>query len=65
MVKKGVGSGAVQQKQEQDIGDYELNTKKGGKSRRTQKIIKDQEMFGEPPSDTALQSILKQRLGLK
>ena len=64
-LNKAVASAAVQQQLQQDIRAYELNSKNGGNSRMPQTIIKDQVMFGPPSSDTALQSILKQRLGLK
>ena len=64
-LNKAVASAAVQQQLQQDIRAYELNSKNGGNSRMPQTIIKDHVIFGPPPSDTALQSILKQRLGLK
>jgi len=64
-LNKALASAAVQQQLQQDIRAYELNSKNGGNSRMPQTIIKDQVIFGPPQSDTALQSILKQKLGLK
>jgi len=62
---KAVASAAVQQQLQQDIRAYELNTKNGRNSSMPQTIIKDRVMFGPPPSAVALESILKQTLGLK
>jgi len=56
---------AVAQQLQQNIRVYELNTKNGGNSQMPQTIIKDRVMFGPPPSAVALESILKQTLGLK
>ncbi|MFQ3169706.1 MAG: putative membrane protein [Limisphaerales bacterium] len=64
-LNKAVASAAVQQQLQQDIRAYELNSKNGGNSSMPQTIIKDRVMFGPSPSDAALQSILKQTLGLK
>ncbi|MDP6795833.1 MAG: thioredoxin domain-containing protein, partial [Verrucomicrobiota bacterium] len=62
---KAVASAAVQEQLQQDIRAYELNTKNGRNSQMPQTIIKDRVMFGPPPSAVALESILKQTLGLK
>ena len=64
-LNKAVTSTTVQQQLQQNIRVYELNTKNGGKSSMPQTIIKNQVMFGPPPSAIALQSILKESLGLK
>ena len=64
-LNKAVASATVQQQLQQNIRAYELNSKNGKKSLMPQTIIKDQVIFGPPPSDTALQSILKEKLGLK
>jgi uncharacterized membrane protein len=64
-LNKAVASATVQQQLQQNIRAYELNSKNGKKSLMPQTIIKDQVIFGPPPSDAALQSILKKILGLK
>ena len=64
-LNKAVASATVQQQLQQNIRVYELNTKNGGNSRMPQTIIRDGVIFGPAPSGAALQSILKQRLGLK
>ena len=65
VLDKAVASAAVQEQLQQDIRAYELNTKNGRNSSMPQTIIKDRVMFGPPPSAVALESILKQTLGLK
>jgi hypothetical protein len=62
---KAVASAAVQEQLQQNIRAYELNTKNGRNSSMPQTIVKDRVMFGPPPSAAALESILKQTLGLK
>ena len=62
---KTVASAAVQEQLQQNIRAYELNTKNGRNSSMPQTIVKDRVMFGPPPSAAALESILKQTLGLK
>ena len=64
-LNKAVASATVQQQLQQNIRAYELNSKNGKKSLMPQTIIKDKVIFGPPPSDAALQSILKKILGLK
>ena len=64
-LNKAVASTTVQQQLQQNIRAYELNSKNGKKSLMPQTIIKDKVIFGPPPSDAALQSILKKILGLK
>ena len=64
-LNKAVASATVQQQLQQNIRVYELNSKNGNNSSMPQTIIKDQVMFGPPPSDAKLQSILKKTLGLK
>jgi uncharacterized membrane protein len=64
-LNKAVASATVQQQLQQNIRAYELNSKNGKKSLMPQTIIKDQVIFGPPPSDAELQSILKKILGLK
>ena len=64
-LNKAVASETVQQQLQQNIRVYELNTKNGGNSSMPQTIVGDRVIFGPPPSDAALQSILKKTLGLK
>jgi uncharacterized membrane protein len=64
-LNKAVASATVQQQLQQNIRVYELNSKNGKNSSMPQTIIKDQVMFGPPPSDAKMQSILKKTLGLK
>ena len=64
-LNKAVASETVQQQIQQNIRVYELNTKNGGNSSMPQTIVGDRVIFGPPPSDAALQSILKKTLGLK
>ena len=64
-LNKAFTSTSVHQQLQQNIRVYELNTKNGGNSRMPQTIIRDGVIFGPAPSSAALQSILKQRLGLK
>jgi uncharacterized membrane protein len=64
-LNKAVISTTVQQQLQQNIRVYDLNSKNGGKSSMPQTIIKNQVMFGPPPSAIALQAILKDSLGLK
>ena len=64
-LNKAVASATVQQQLQQNIRAYELNSKNGGNSRMPQTIIRDGVIFGPAPSGAELQSILKQRLGLK
>jgi hypothetical protein len=64
-LNKAVASATVQQQLQQNIRAYELNSKNGKKSLMPQTIIKDKVIFGPPPSDAELQSILKKILGLK
>ena len=62
---KALSSPAVQQQLQQNIRVYELNSKNWQKSFMPQTIINDQVIFGPPPSAVALQSAIKQTLGLK
>jgi len=64
-LNKALASATVQQQLQQDIRAYELNSKNGGNSSMPQTIIKDRVIFGPTRSAIALQSILKQTLGLK
>ena len=64
-LNKAVVSATVQQQLQQNIRVYELNTKNGRNSSMPQTIVGDRVIFGPPPSDAALQSILKKTLGLK
>ncbi len=64
-LNKAIASATVQQQLQLNIRVYELNSKNGSNSSMPQTIIKDRVMFGPPPSAVALQSILKQTLGLK
>ena len=64
-LNKAVVSATVQQQLQQNIRVYELNTKNGGNSSMPQTIVGDRVIFGPPPSDAKLQTILKKTLGLK
>jgi hypothetical protein len=65
VLDKAIASATVQQQLQQNIRAYELNSKNGGRSSMPQTIIKNRVMFGPPPSAVALESILKQTLGLQ
>ena len=65
VLDKAIASATVQQQLQQNIRAYELNSKNGRSSFMPQTIINDQVIFGPPPSAAALQTAIKQTLGLK
>ena len=65
VLEKAIASATVQQQLQQNIRAYELNSKNGRSSFMPQTIINDQVIFGPPPSAAALQTAIKQTLGLK
>ena len=65
VLDKAIASATVQQQLQQNIRAYELNSKNGRNSFMPQTIINDHLIFGPLPSAAALQSRIKQALGLK
>ena len=65
VLEKAIASATVQQQLQQNIRAYELNSKNGRSSFMPQTIINAQVIFGPPPSAAALQTAIKQTLGLK
>ena len=65
VLDKAIASATVQQQLQQNIHAYELNSKNGRSSFMPQTIINNQVIFGPPPSAAALETAIKQTLGLK